>query len=127
MSSPRGSDVGKPREVDRPEEGKLSRIQSWQQNARLNLQEHPTLIGDLFRKCVELFRIVLNNMDKSTIPEGAYTTLKDSLETLFLWGHGYAAEKGQLDLTLQKSKELYDSVLSLLTSIAKLVTKGMIP
>jgi hypothetical protein len=107
---------------------KLTYIQEWR-NRSNHTQYAPgpiqlTVIKDLYSMTIDLWRKVLLASRSSGSQHKPHNMTDDSFQTLHLWGMGHGVLDGDLDSCLQSSKELYDSVMSLLVSIAELLFYG---
>jgi hypothetical protein len=83
-----------------------------------------TIIRDVFTKAVTLLRAMLVDSQTLRARNDLYKTTKKCLQRFHLWGTGHGVPSGDLDVFLQNSKEIYDSVLSLLVSIVELLFYG---
>jgi hypothetical protein len=108
--------------------GITERVETWQSG--VDIQPYAAqpadanIIGDLFQRCVDLLSLCLVDQRISS-PLRHHSVLKQSLQGLHLWGDGNRVAEGHLDTELRGSKELYESVLSRLVSIAELLINCM--
>lgn len=77
---------------------------------------HP-LIGDLFNAILDS---CVNSYQRLTSDEQS-RRLRSESERFFLWGDGVSAANGQLDKALPTSSELYQTVLSALYELGKVI------
>jgi hypothetical protein len=107
---------------------KLTYIQEWRNRSNYT-QYTPgpiqlTVIKDLYSMTIDLWRRILLASLRSGSQDKPHNMTDDCFQTLHLWGMGHGVLDGDLDSCLQSSKELYDSVMSLLVSIAELLFNG---
>jgi hypothetical protein len=120
-------DEGSATPRDRPFD-KLTYIQ--ESRDRSNYTQHAPgpiqliIIKDLYSMTIDLWRRILLAPQISRPQDNSHNITDDCFQRLHLWGIGHGVLSGDLDSCLQNSKELYDSVMSLLMSIADLVFHG---
>lgn len=111
-----------------PPFNKTDFIRDWQNqsghSAAASLLTQSTIIRDVYTKAVTLLRAMLRDYQTLRARNNLYKTAKKCLQRFHLWGTGHGIHSGDLDVSLHDSKELYDSVLSLLVSIAELLFYG---
>lgn len=100
-------------------------IRSWQ--ARADAADEATLstgiIGSLFDGLVAFLKAVLDSSRHN--PEFQhYQSLESDCATLLFWGFDLGVSKGDLDTRLQHSEQLRHTVLTILISIAELISQG---
>ncbi|KAF2792055.1 hypothetical protein K505DRAFT_279517 [Melanomma pulvis-pyrius CBS 109.77] len=110
---------------------KLTYIQEWRDHSSVPQYTpgiaHMTPIKDLYTVTIDLWGRILPTPQTSQSQNNSHNITKNSLQRFHLWGMGHGVLNGDLDLCLQNSKELYDSVVSLLVSVAELLFYGFVP
>ncbi|KAI9784903.1 MAG: hypothetical protein M1816_000598, partial [Peltula sp. TS41687] len=86
------------------------------------------IAGRLHEACIEVFTpLIKHAKQSSTLSKEAQKKIKRNFGLFCLWGDGHRLADGELDSTLQKSSNLRRNVLSLLISIAELLSENLAP
>jgi hypothetical protein len=107
---------------DRSEE-----IRKWQITAHEGGSETtvPTaIISTLYDALMGFLRIVLDHTRRHQATPSYYSSLENSAAALLFWGRDFGVSQGELDVALQYSHRLRDTVLTLLVSLGDLLSLG---
>jgi hypothetical protein len=101
-------------------------IKIWQSSANEELESTVStgIIGTLFDGLLQFLKSILKTLQKCQPKSADRGKLENSLAALFFWGRDLGVSNGELDMKLQHSPRLRDTVLSLLISIGEFMSHG---
>lgn len=79
--------------------------------------------GTVFETCSSLFRLLIKGPAESRLEAKEYRALRTQAQRFALWGDGFDAKHGGLDMILAESKHLRMPVISLLDSTGMCLAK----
>lgn len=84
------------------------------------------VIGSLFDGLITFLKLMLETLKKGELePPPRYWSLEGNLAPLFFWGKDFNVSNGELDIALQHSIRLRDTVLTVLISIGEFMSQCM--
>ncbi|KAF2012581.1 hypothetical protein BU24DRAFT_425218 [Aaosphaeria arxii CBS 175.79] len=83
-------------------------------------------IASLYDGLLSFLRLALKELESCDPRPDYVPSLEKSVATLFFWGRDLEVPQGELDLTLQYSHRLRDTVLTLLVSLGDLLSHGLV-
>lgn len=105
--------------------GKTELIRAWQQAADAHAEiQDLGIVGGLFDGCIRLFKALARRISKNHQLHLYQERVRQSLETLYLWGDGFGLDRGDLDRALAQSQSVRNMVLAALISIAEVLSQG---
>lgn len=108
------------------DEDKTISIQAWRQQALDPAEIHELgIVGSLYESGMVLFKELLKLIKKQGHLVQYEENLQRCLGTLFFWGDGFGAARGELDSILEQSQELRNMTLSICISIAEVISQGV--
>jgi len=119
---PRSDQISKLQTVEE-EERLLFETVSWQKTTSTPvLAGKLGIVGQLFQGCIDIYSELLGlaKQDLSIAPKEK-TILERNYHTLCLWADGHGILSGQLDIVLQRSIDLQQTVLLALTSLSEVI------
>lgn len=81
------------------------------------------ILGDLYKESIHFLQTLMPKLQRR-LPPDSFRIVKQSAQSFHLWGQGFDAAQGNLDTMIKESKELFESSLSVLMSIAELLIDG---
>ena len=93
----------------------------------IHLDDNIGLGARLCRACLDLFAPLLQNLARRTISDRNMTILKRCCSTIRLWAHGHGVWNGNLDRVFELSKDLQQTVLSVLSHLCRALLQGTPP
>lgn len=95
-------------------------IERWQACAGTEAEDDVGIVARLLQACIDSIAHLLLSAE----PSSACKQLRRSLARMKLWAHGHNAWNGGLDSTLEKSKSLRDTTLSILNPLCRILSNG---
>ncbi|KAF2649714.1 hypothetical protein K491DRAFT_172300 [Lophiostoma macrostomum CBS 122681] len=84
------------------------------------------IVAALYDSVMGNLKAILERAKKTEPRPSYYASLEKNVAALFFWGRDFGLSTGDLDVALQFSRRLRDTVLTLLISLANLTTCGFI-
>lgn len=104
-------------------------IALWQAgaNADADVTTSTGIIASLFDSLMVSLSLMLQTLKNQPMESEHYRFLERSSAALLFWGTDLEVPQGQLDMTLQHSLALRDTVLVILISVGETIRKGVLP
>lgn len=100
-------------------------IQRWQERATSDPEQQAQgIIARLFVNCQGSLRCLVRHLDPGSISRSQRNTLRRSLSSLQLWSDGHGVTTGTLDATLDRSRSLRLTTLSILNPMCRVLSHG---
>lgn len=101
-------------------------VQQWQATVLHDSQSNVSaaLIAAFYDSLMTFLRHVVNKARKQQAVPSYYQSLLDSIAALHFWGLDFRVSQGELDMSLQYSHHLRDTVLTVLASMGDLLCNG---
>ncbi|KAJ4358715.1 18S rRNA maturation protein [Didymosphaeria variabile] len=83
-------------------------------------------ISTLYDGLMSFLKAILAHTREQGTEVSYYSSLEQSIATLFFWGRDFGVSQGELDAALQYSHRLRDTVLTLLVALGDLLNLGLV-
>ena len=102
-----------------------TQIQYWQERATSEPEQQTLgIIARLFVNCEDSLRCLIQHLDSESISRSDRNSFRRSIALLRLWSDGHGVSTGALDATLDRSKSLRLTTLSILNPMCRVLTHG---
>jgi hypothetical protein len=85
------------------------------------------IIGTLFDGLMSYLRLILTTLERRKAGSTFHRSLEICSAALLFWGKDHGVSNGNLDMILQHSDYLRDTVLTVLISIGESIIQGRLP
>jgi hypothetical protein len=110
--------------LSRTEDIKRWQIQTYDGDEATVSTTNIPMVSTLYDGLMSFLKIILAYARDQKPKPTYYASLEQSVATLFFWGRDFGVSQGELDMTLQFSHRLRDTVLTLLISLGDLLSLG---
>jgi hypothetical protein len=83
------------------------------------------MVSTLYDGLMSFLKVILAHARDQKPEPTYYASLEESIASLFFWGRDFGVSQGELDMALQFSHRLRDTVLTLLISLGDLLSLGI--
>jgi len=113
--------------ADTPLFQRLEAIREWQVTATPGSEAavSTAVIATLFDGILGFFTLLLRDCKEHRSDSSEYRSLEKNAAALFFWGRDHGVSQGDLDMALQYSHCLRDTVLAVLVSLGQFMIGGM--
>ncbi|KAF5639309.1 ankyrin repeat [Fusarium sp. NRRL 52700] len=107
-------------------DGALARVREW--NVKVVEPDPSSAASRLVKQCAVVFKKALKSMSNNpNIPTNLFRRFERCYSSLLLWDEGYGIGRGELDVSMARSRTLRRSILEPLVSIARTLIDRLIP
>ncbi|KAF9698356.1 hypothetical protein EKO04_003901 [Ascochyta lentis] len=103
-----------------------TQIQQWQETTGQEQESHDlSIVARAIAICLKLLGLIVKHTPSSLISKSQQRLLGRRHKMLGLWAGGFGAADGRLDIVLDRSDDLKQTVLSVLSPMCRLLLKGL--
>ncbi|CAI6342535.1 unnamed protein product [Periconia digitata] len=114
--------------IDRAVSDRSGNIRAWQMTAQHGNESavSTAIIAALFDSLIAFLQTILHQAKKEDAVPSYLAPLLDNMAALHFWGLDFGVSQGDLDMALQYSHRLRDTVLIILVSVGDLLSRGIV-
>lgn len=103
-------------------------VSKWQETSSTANLDHSGPAERLWQACVEIYSRILQSLKREkTLPPSLQKKIERDFQAFVLWGDGFQAQDGGLDLILQQSKRLQYRTVCILVSVGTVLQSRSSP